>query len=123
MVEQIFEDEDIQVKHIVKHLITMASFDTSDIYHPNGNLKNIHDMPEHIRRIIQGIKTTRTEDGDGVFTTIEDIKIPNRLKATELLGRYLKMFVEQVEHKGNINLTIRPASQDDGDNGRLLEDE
>ena len=122
LAKKYFDNEDLEVQTIVRHLINMAAFDLSEMYTEYGHLKNIHDMPEHIRRIIQGVKTTRTEDGDGVFTTVEEIKTPDRLKATELLGRYLKMFVDQVEHKGNVTLEIRLASQDDGGNGKLLDD-
>ena len=122
LVNTIFADGEAAVKDIVRKLIVMADYDVSDIYDAQGNLKNIHDIPEKIRRNIQSIKTTRTEISEAVFTEIAEIKTPDRLKAVELLGRYLKMFVEQHEHEHNVNLTIRPASQDDGDNGKLLEE-
>jgi len=119
LTKRYFDNAAIDVEMIIQHLGNMAAFDLSEMYTENGHLKNIHNMPEHIRRIIQGVKTTRTEVGDAIFTTVEEIKTPDRLKATELLGRYLKMFTDVVEHKGNVTLTIRPASQDDGGNGRF----
>lgn len=114
-----FDNEDITIQTIVRHLGVMAAFDISEIYDKKGNLKKVHDWPEHIRRIAQGVKTNKTEISEAIFTEVQEVKFPDRTKATEMLGRYLKMFVDRVEHSGEINLTIRPASQDDGGNGKL----
>ena len=120
LVNTIFADEEAAVKDIVRKLIIMADYDPAEMYDQNGNLKSIHDIPEKIRRNIQSIKTNRTEISEAVFTEVAEIKTPDRLKAVELLGRYLKMFTDIVEHKGNVTLEIRLASQDDGGNGKLL---
>lgn len=120
---KIFKKKEIQVEEVLEKLVLMAHFDVAQMYDKNGDLKNIHDIPEEIRRIIQGVKINQTnygKDDSEVSITTKDIKIPDRLKATELLGRYMKMFVDQVEHTGDIKIVVMPASQDDGGNGKLI---
>lgn len=121
LVNTIFENEEAAVKDIVRKLIIMADFDPAEMYDEQGNLKKIHDIPEKIRRNIQSIKTNRTEISEAVFTEVAEIKTPDRLKAVELLGRYLKMFVEQHEHKSEVTVVFRLATDKDGGNNKLLE--
>ena len=121
VLDKVFYTDEVTIEQILNKLIITANYDPAEMYDEQGNLKNIHDIPEKIRRNIQSIKTNRTEISEAVFTETAEIRTPDRLKALELLGRYRKMFIEQHEHEHNIYLTIRPASQDDGDNDKLLE--
>ena len=126
ILDKVFYTDQVEIEQIVNKLLIMANYDPAEMYDKQGNLKNIHDIPEKIRRIMTSIKSNRTEISEAVFTTIDEIKTPDRLKAVELLGRYLKMFVDQVEHKGSVNLIIRLASQaqkEDGGNNKPDEDD
>lgn len=113
------------VEDVIKHMIRLTNYDISECFEEDGRLKHPKDWPEDIKHVAQGVEVVESSKGygeDKEYYYTHKIKMPDRNKSLEMLGRYLKMFVEQVEHKGNINLTIRPASQDDGDNGKLLDE-
>lgn len=50
------------------------------------------------------VKTIPTADGQGVE---REIKLHDKIKALELLGRHLGMFTDKVEHSGSINTGSR----------------
>lgn len=72
---------------IIKQLSEMAQVDPADLYHPNGTLKNIHDMPKAVRMCISEIK-------EGQFG--RSVKLEGRQKAIELVGKHLKMWSDAI---------------------------
>ncbi|GAH07496.1 unnamed protein product, partial [marine sediment metagenome] len=68
----------------------------------------IKDMPEPLRKAIVSIETEELFDGKGEdkksIGTAKKIKIHDRLKALEMLGKHLKMFTDVHEIPGVKNL-------------------
>ena len=50
------------------------------------------------------VKTIPTKEGEGVE---REIKLTDKLKALELLGKHLGMFKEKVEVEANVNSTAK----------------
>ena len=75
-------------RKIIKQLSDMAQVDMAELYNENGSLKNIHDMPKHVRLCISEV--TPTPSG-------YKVKLEGRQKALELVGKYLKLWVERSE--------------------------
>jgi phage terminase small subunit len=67
------------------------------------------------------VKTIPTADGEGVE---REIKLADKLKALELLGRHLGMFTDKVEHSGSVDTGSRELAsilqqlQGDDDTGQ-----
>lgn len=102
---------------ILHELKKLAFVDISKAYNENGDLLSVHEMPEDIRKAIAGIdvftevqyfdKGQTDENGDKVKEVIgktKKLKMNDKLKALELLGKHLKLFTEKVEHSGTIDL-------------------
>lgn len=94
----------IDVGFVLREILNSASIDISDAYDTNGNLLPINDMPEPLRKAIIQIETEELFDGRGKdrehIGTAKTIKIQDRLKALELLGKHLKMFTDVHEIPG-----------------------
>ena len=101
-----------EILKILDRLNTTATFDSREIYNEDGSIKNIHDMPEHITRRIEGMKVSqKTEtvvDKDGNFKSSPsktiDLKFPSRIKADEMLAKYQEMYSDKIEVKGFTSL-------------------
>lgn len=95
----LLEQAEIKAEDVVNEYALIARRDIGDIYDDDGKLKNIKDMPEHVRRIIKSIQY---KDGKPVKIIFE-----SKTDALNGLGRYFKLFTENVEVTGSVELTER----------------
>lgn len=87
------------VQRVLDELRLLALADLRQAFDETGKLKSIQEMPEAVARAIAGIESA--EIGTAGF--VRKVKFNDKNKSLELLGKNLKMFVEQVEIKGDIN--------------------
>lgn len=54
------------------------------------------------------VKSTKVTgaDGEETVTTKKKLKLADRMKALELLGKHMSMFNENINHSGKVNVTI-----------------
>lgn len=83
-------------ERILLEIMRVAFLDPVDLFDENGNLKKIIDIDPDARRALEGFDFEDTKHG-----TRKRIKMIDKLKALELLGRHLKLFKEEI----NIHLT------------------
>lgn len=113
----------LDVHFILKELLKHATIDLSDAYDENGNLKAVNEMPEPLRKAISSIETEELFEGRGEdrehIGTAKKIRLTDKLKALELLGKHLKMFTEVHEIPGLENLAAQiKAARKRADNAR-----
>jgi len=92
---------ELKTEHMKRHYVTVdrvlqgfvetAFLDFGEIYDEHGQLLHVKDMPEHVRRALVSVKHNRIA---GEISTV-DIKMADRLKAQEMLARYLEMFKDK----------------------------
>lgn len=97
---------EITVDFVLQELALLAKTDLAEAYDEKGNLKPIHDIPVELRRAISGVKVFEEFDGFGTERTkigeTRELKLWDKLRALELLGRHLKLFTDKMEHSGSI---------------------
>lgn len=82
--------------------------DPADLFRSDGCVKDIEDIPIAARMAITGIDIQETFDDDGKKTgVIKKIRLADRLKSAEMLGKYLFMFIERKVVDVNINMSQR----------------
>jgi hypothetical protein len=95
------------VMNIGKALARIAFLDLRDCFDESGNLLPPHELPEGVAVALDGIdvvENTNTvsvsKDGEVASNEVEYTKKVrfSRVKALEMLGKWKKMFVEQIEH-------------------------
>ncbi|NQV14981.1 terminase small subunit [bacterium] len=89
------------INRIIQELKASAFFDPYDLFGENNRLKEIHELPDHVRRAIGSIKTTKRVEktgGEDITTYyITEVKLISKEKTLELLGRHLVMFTDRFQ--------------------------
>ena len=83
------EKSEIKALDVLADLVKIAKTDVTQAFGPVG-IKRFEDIPEDVRFAIQSVRF----DQDGIPV---DIKFNPKLKALELIGKHLGMFVEKHE--------------------------
>ena len=104
----------IDAAWVLKRLAAEADADLGDIYNEDGSIKPMHDWPKIWRQgLVAGIKHQELRDGEGNRTGefIVDVKISDRIRRLELIGKHVGVnaFQEVVQHKGLEGLADRIA--------------
>lgn len=98
---------------VLRELLNSATIDISDAYDEEGNLRALSEMPEPLRRSIIEVKTEELFEGQGKkrehIGTAKTIRIADKLRALELLGKHLKLFTDVHEIPGLENLAEKIA--------------
>ena len=94
---------------VIRELSRIAFLDIRKLYNESGGLKNIQDIDDETIKAISSLETLEEYDGYGEdkkqIGNTQKVKLLDKLKALELLGRHLGMFKEKVDvnHSGNLN--------------------
>ncbi len=98
----------ITLDEIVQDLAKMVRFDIADLYTPEGDLKNIHDMPKEGRMMIGSMDIDALFEGYGPerhqIGHTKKVKLLNRL---DILEKLMKYFDGYNKH----NQSKKPTSQ------------
>lgn len=91
---------------VLQEILLLAKTDLSRAYDDNGKLLPIKEIPEDIRRAIAGVKVFEEFEGFGKdrvkIGEVRELKLWDKPRALELLGKHLKLFTEKIEHSGSI---------------------
>lgn len=90
---------------IIAELLHIARVDIGALYDDTGALKPIHDIPEAARRAIGGIDMDELWEGQGAdreqVGITKKVKLLDKIRALELLGKHLKLFVDRMDVTSN----------------------
>lgn len=85
---------------VAKRLQAEAEADLADLYDDNGNLLPVKQWPLIWRQgLVAGVETVRERGDDGEASSVDKIKISDRVKRIELLGKHVDVqaFKDRVE--------------------------
>ncbi len=107
-----------EADQVIKELIGVATTDIRHAFDYKGNLLPLNEMPEGIRKAIQSVEVEAIYTGKGlkrhsIGNTIK-IKLWDKLKSLEMLGKHLKLFGEtdqegKAPNLKQVNINIYPA--------------
>lgn len=101
----------VEADFVLRELLALASVDLADAYDDKGNLKPLREMPLEVRKAIAGVEVFEEFQGRGEQRThignTRRVKLWDRLKALELLGKHHKLFSEQINVKVEGDLVTR----------------
>ena len=89
------ERTQIDADWVLRRLATEVNADLADLYDENGNLRHVREWPMVWRTgLITGVETVQERDGDDAegnpkYVTVKKIKLSERLRHTELIGRHV----------------------------------
>lgn len=92
---------EVTVERVLAEIKRMAWVDIGDAYDDTGMFKPLKDMPEDVRRAIVSIEVDELWEGSGEdrvqVGVTRKVRFADKKGTNELLGKYLKMFVERHE--------------------------
>ena len=112
-VERSLTAADVSPNRVIEELARLALGDISQIYDETGNLKPLSEIDADVRRTISGIEVSKTrsgrgEDADEVHVT--KVRTWDKVRALEILAKYLGLLVEKVEVSVSDDLAARLAA-------------
>lgn len=93
---------------VIQELANIAFLDIRKLYNESGGLKNVQDIDEKTVRAISSLETLEEYDGYGEnreqIGNTQKVKLLDKTKALELLGKHLGMF-------SDVNINMKNAVQ------------
>jgi phage terminase small subunit len=104
------EKIEVTVERVLEEYSRLAFLDIREAFDDNGNLLPISAMPEDVARAINGFDTSvwKENGDDGGVETTKKVKFIDKRGALQDLGKYLKMFIDRVEHTGKDGEALFP---------------
>ncbi len=97
----------LTVEKIELMLRNMAEVEPLDIWDEHGKIRPLPDMPPQARQAIKSIKVkTREHVITGEITEELEVELWDKKGATELLGRFRKMFTDKFEVGGEVKAKV-----------------
>ncbi len=94
-------DVGVDARWVLKRLYDEAQADLADLYTETGSLRPIHEWPLVWRQgLVAGIETVREGKGDEEASFVDKVKLSDRVKRIELLGKHVDVsaFAERLIH-------------------------
>jgi len=96
------------IQSILNELKDIGLADIRLAYAPDNTLLPVTEWPDALARTVQAVEVIEEWEGQGASRTkvgeTKRLKMWDKLRALELLGKNLKLFKEQVEHTGQLTL-------------------
>ena len=93
----------IDADWVLRRLAALADADLADLYEKDGKLLPVSDWPDVWRKgLVAGVETEEIKLGGEAIGQVRKLKIADRMKALELIGRHVTVgaWREKVEHSG-----------------------
>jgi phage terminase small subunit len=94
------ERTEITADRVLHELAAIAFLDPGKVFTPTGDVRSLDDMDASVRRAIASVETFSSTDGDAI-NTVKKVKMNDKLRALELLGKHLALWVERVKLSGD----------------------
>lgn len=100
----------VTADEVISELKKIAFLDIRGAFNDNGSLKDIKDIPDDVARAIAGIEIDDLFEGYGGDRTrigyTKKLKLNDKTRALELLGKHLKILTDKVEHSGSTQVVL-----------------
>lgn len=102
--EHALKEIGVSRERILLELTRIATVDIGQAFDEMGQLKPLGEIPEDVRRAIAGIEVNEIFDGQGeqksVIGLAKKIKLWDKPKSLELIGKHLRLFTDVHELSG-----------------------
>jgi len=96
------EEVKADANYVLNRLLEIDALDIVDIIDENGDLIPVKDWPKAWRTSVNAIEIVQMKSTEDVISYLKKIKIPNKIKTLELLGKHIDVsaFKDKVELTG-----------------------
>jgi phage terminase small subunit len=100
-----FKHLEIKADRVLQEIARLAFFDPRELFHPDGRLKEIHEMDEDTVKAIASFESTELPEGRG---TMQKFRLADKGLNLERLGKYLGLFKDKHELSGPDGAPLAP---------------
>jgi hypothetical protein len=107
---------------LLMELQAIALSDIRQIYNDDGSLKDVSEWPDEVASVVSSLETVEEFQGKGKDKESigynKKLKLWNKEKALELLGKYHDLFMDRLHHSGAItleDLVTQSREEEDGE--------
>jgi len=104
LTEHALEEMGVTRGRVLSELAAIATADMTQAFDEMGQMKPLSEIPEDVRRSLNGLEVHEIFDGQGedkhAIGLARKFKAYDKTKALELLGKKLKLFTDRHEHSG-----------------------
>lgn len=98
---------DITADRVLKEIARLAFFDPRRLLNGDGTPKAIHELDDDTAAAVAGIDIVTKGNEDLGYADVMKIKLADKSKNLELLGRHLKLFTDKIEVDVGADLATR----------------
>jgi phage terminase small subunit len=98
---------EVTADDVVRELALLAFSDLGRAFGANGRMLSLEEMPEAVRRTLASVEVDEDDD-EG---TVRKVRTWDKIRALELLGKHLRMFVDQTENHHRVEVSIETARE------------
>jgi len=97
---------DLTAVRVLEEMRRLAFSDVRDLFDEQGNLRPIHTLTSEQSACISGLEVIikNAKAGDGVTDTVHKVKVWDKPKVLDMLGKHFGILTEQVQHTGSLTL-------------------
>jgi phage terminase small subunit len=103
---KITEKREITAERVLDEIAKMAYFDPRKLWNEEGGLIPVYLLDDGTAASIAGMDVTELKSDGFTVGRLKKIKIADKRGSLELLGRYLKLFTDKVEHSGSLGVQL-----------------
>ena len=98
------DSAEISVVRTLREIASVAFSDVGALVDKKGNLRPLHTLTAGQRACVKEIEVVHRNltSGDGVTDTIHKIKLWDKTRSLEMLGKHLGLLAEKIEHEGEL---------------------
>jgi phage terminase small subunit len=101
------ERADLTATRVLEEMRRLAFSDVRELFDAQGNLRPIHTLTPEQSACISGLEVIikNAKAGDGVTDTVHKVKVWDKPKVLDLLGKHFGLLAEQVHHTGELRIS------------------
>lgn len=98
---------EVSVERVLAEIARLAFFDPRKLFDDDGKPIHVSQLDDDTAAAIAGLDIVTQGNQEIGFAEVLKVKLADKSRNLELLGKYLKMFVERVEHTGEVQVIDR----------------
>ena len=100
--------EEWMIETVLSEVRRIATSDIRDLFTEGGGIKPVSEWPDHVASCIASMDVVEEFSGSGKnkeqIGWNKKVKLWDKHKSLDMLGKYLRLFVERHEHTGKLTL-------------------
>ncbi len=98
---------EISVERVLTEIARLAFFDPRKLFDADGKPVHVSQLDDDTAAAVAGLDIVTQGNQEIGFAEVLKVKLADKSRNLELLGKYLKMFVERIEHSGDVQVIDR----------------